>query len=280
MECRICGKLSANCQTQIEALRWTEGGRASHLAAPMPSCQPSSLGFVSPDGALLSWPRRARSDRAAPKTWGNTEGTASGVEKMRELSFSLEEQMRSFRTAAALALACVALALTGCATPAQTEMMVVDKGLAGRVQPSSPMYGNVGIKDVTGGSETNPAWLSKVGSAEFERALEDSLRAAGLLAQSRDSGRFLLSAHLQKLDQPLLGVDITVTAVVVYTVWQRASGANVYEKTISTPYTAKFSDALYGPTRLRLANEGAIRANIGQLVDELSRLRIDGVGSR
>jgi len=79
-----------------------------------------------------------------------------------------------------LALLAVAL-LAGCATPARVERMQVDPSLAQRTTAAaSPLKGKVAIKDVTGGSETNPAWMSKVSSGDFERALEASLQAAGL----------------------------------------------------------------------------------------------------
>jgi hypothetical protein len=136
------------------------------------------------------------------------------------------------------------------------------------------LLGGIGIRDVTGGRETNPLWVSNVGSAEFERALEDSLRNAGLLAPVRGSAPYQLSADLRKLDQPLMGFDMTVTATIDWNLVERSSGRDVLRRSIGTPFTAKMSDAFLGTERLKLANEGAIRRSIEVLIDELARLSL------
>jgi hypothetical protein len=141
----------------------------------------------------------------------------------------------------------------------------------------TPLRNNVAIRDVTGGQETNPMWKSNVGGSEFSLALEESLRNVGLLAANRQSGRFTLTAHLQRLDQPMFGLDMTVTASVSYVVAERATGKEVFQRTVAVPYTAKMGDAFIGVERLKLANEGAIRSNISQLIDELFLLKIEGV---
>ena len=173
-----------------------------------------------------------------------------------------------------LALLAVAL-LAGCATPARVERMQVDPSLAQRTTAAaSPLKGKVAIKDVTGGSETNPAWMSKVSSGDFERALEASLQAAGLLAADRQAGPYALVADMQSLDQPFFGASLTVTATVKYTLIDRASGKAVYERVLATPYTAAFSDAFMAMERLKLANEGAMRANISRLIEDLIALKV------
>lgn len=171
-------------------------------------------------------------------------------------------------TAAALA--------TGCATPANSVNMVVRAGDATTARSATPeaLKANIAIRDVTGGKETNPMWVSNVGSSDFERALEDSLRAVGMLAANRQSGRYLLMAHLEKLEQPFMGFDMTVTAAVAYTLIERSTGKTVWQKSIATPYTAKVGDAFVGTERLRLANEGSVRQNITQLIGELQQAKV------
>ena len=167
-----------------------------------------------------------------------------------------------------------AIQLSGCATPARVDQMTVTgQGIPTMSVPEG-LRQNVAIKDVTGGQETNPMWISQVSSSEFERALESSLQGANLLQPNRQSGRFTIAAYLAKLEQPFIGIDMTVTATVTYTLVERATGKTSWEKTVTTPYTAKFSDALLGVERLKLANEGAVRSNISQLIDELYRLRL------
>ena len=165
---------------------------------------------------------------------------------------------------------------TGCATPANSVNMVVRAGDATTARSATPeaLKANIAIRDVTGGKETNPMWVSDVGSSDFERALEDSLRAVGMLAANRQSGRYLLMAHLEKLEQPFMGFDMTVTAAVAYTLIERSTGKTVWQKSIATPYTAKVGDAFVGTERLRLANEGSVRQNITQLIGELQQAKV------
>ena len=141
---------------------------------------------------------------------------------------------------------------------------------------STPMRNKLALKEVTGGRETSPLWVSNVGSADFEKALEESLKSVGLLAD-RQAGQYLLTADLLKLDQPMIGLDMTVTSTVRYIVTERASNRTIYDETRTTPYTAKFSDSLYGPARLKLANKGAIRMSISALLEKLMSLKIERV---
>lgn len=165
--------------------------------------------------------------------------------------------------------------LTGCASGARTDAMVVSASVA-PIAASAPaaLRSNIAIADVTGGSSTNPLWVSKVGGVEFERALEGSLQGVGMLQPNRQSGSYRLFADLQRVDQPMVGVSLTVTSTVQYTLVERASGKTVFDETISAPYTAKFSDAVFGFERLKLANEGSIRANIERLIQRLSSLAL------
>lgn len=172
-----------------------------------------------------------------------------------------------------LIVVCVFL-VAGCASPARVDQMATSGQPTQRVAETA-LRNNVAIKDVTGGKETSPMWKSNVGGGEFMLALEESLRNVGLLAATRQSGRFILTAHLQSLDQPMFGLDMTVTASVNYIVTERATGKDIFQRTLTVPYTAKMGDAFIGVERLKLANEGAIRTNIAQLIDELFLLKIE-----
>ncbi len=160
----------------------------------------------------------------------------------------------SFR--ACVLLGCIML-LVGCAAPARVDQMVASGQPTQRVA-QSVLRGNVTVSEVNGGRDTNPMWKSNVGGSEFSQALEGS-------------------ANLQNLDQPSFGLDMTVTATVNYVVLERASGKEIYQRTISLPYTAKWGDAFMGVERLKLANEGAIKTNITQLIDDLFNLKLDGL---
>jgi hypothetical protein len=172
------------------------------------------------------------------------------------------------------------VALTGCAAPARVEQMQVNPSLTVRtIAATSPLRDHVAIKDVTGGKETNPMWISNVSSSDFERSLEASLKNVGLLAVNRQGSKYTLTAHLLKLDQPLLGVSMTVTAAVQYSLIERSTGKEIWADTLVTPYTAAWDAAFLGSERLKLANEGAARTNIEKLIDALVALKIEGVAA-
>lgn len=170
----------------------------------------------------------------------------------------------------------IAILLTGCAAPARIDQMTATVSPVQRVQ-QTPLRVNVAVRDVTGGKETNPMWVSNVGSSEFEQALEASLRDAGLLAPGKQAGKYMLVAHLENLEQPFGGFDMTVTATVSYSLVERATGKEVLNRRVSLPYTASFNSAFVGTERLRIANEGAVKVNIAKLIDELFALKIDQV---
>lgn len=170
-----------------------------------------------------------------------------------------------------LCLASGLLLLGGCATPATQMGMTVATPQTGLSRPiPERLRGQIAVKDVMGGSETNPMLVSNIGSSDFENALEASLRNVGLGTANRQSGRYRVAATLIRVDKPLLGASLTVTTTVNYDLIERSSNKTVWTRTITKDYTAQFSDAFLGAERLRLANEGSARANISAFIDELS----------
>ncbi len=117
-------------------------------------------------------------------------------------------------------------------------------------------------------------WTSQVSSEGFKRALEQSLENAGMFSKIVSGGKYQLTADLNKLDQPIAGFDMTVTATVRYSLVETKSRKEVYGRVIQMAYTAKLSDAFAGTTRLKLANEGAVKANIQALIDDLVALKL------
>lgn len=162
----------------------------------------------------------------------------------------------------------VAAALSGCAAPARIDQMTSSLSPEKRLLKSD-YRNNIAVVDVTGGKATNPMWVSNVGNSEFEQALEASLREAGLLAVGKQAGTHKLIAHMERVDQPMFGASMTVTVSVRYTLVERATGKEVYNRSVSLPYTAPFNAAFIGTERLRIANEGAVRVNIAKLIDDL-----------
>lgn len=169
-----------------------------------------------------------------------------------------------------LGLALSALSfLTGCAMPSQSNSMTIAKmdlpqGMRKKVCQYSD---NICLGTIEGGSKTYPFWASKVDNKEFKTALEQSLTNVDLY--NSKNARYVLNAKLEKLKQPLLGANMTVTCVSHYQIFDQKSKKMIFDKTVSTPYTAKFTSALLGTERLKLANEGAVKENIKDLMNNL-----------
>ncbi len=128
---------------------------------------------------------------------------------------------------------------------------------------------------VTGGKETNPLWTSQISSDAFAQALRDSIQKSGLFSSVTDGGaNYKLNAFLGKVDQPMFGLSLTVKMEVSYTLVDTRSGKTVWQKDVASQYTAHPSEAFAAVKRLRLANEGAARANIQQALADMSTLSL------
>lgn len=161
--------------------------------------------------------------------------------------------------------------LFGCATGAKMESMVSTDTSSIQSSYDEALKKEVSVTSVSGGEKTNPAWTSEISNENFSGALKASLNKHGLLS---DSGKYKLQATLLKVEQPLFGLDMTVTTHVKYTLTNSENNNVIYSDTITTPYTATVGDAFVAVQRLRLANEGAGRNNIEGLLKELSNLKI------
>jgi hypothetical protein len=170
----------------------------------------------------------------------------------------------------AAALALVA-ALGACATAADPGAMTVATPQAATAPFPAALQHAMCVRDVTGGEDTNPLWVSKVDDQGFKAALSSSLDSAGLSAGS-GTCVYPVDVHLLGLSQPSVGFDMTVTSHVNYKVYD-ASGQPFVLATIDAPYTATVSDAFVGMERLKLANEGSIRTSIQMFFDKLRESR-------
>lgn len=175
--------------------------------------------------------------------------------------------MTNFRKTFAVAVvAMAAAALAGCASGADPKAMVVNAAPAATPFPDKLQHAMC-VRDVTGGESTNPLWVSKVDNAGFKSALDTSLDNAGLSAHDSNC-TYHIDVNLLGLSQPIMGFDLTVTSHVNYKVYD-ASGQPYLLATIDAPYTAKMGDAFLAVERLKLANEGSIRASIDMFFNKL-----------
>lgn len=176
--------------------------------------------------------------------------------------------MNSVFKSAAVAIAAAGLmGLGACASPARPEAMAVVVGADLMAQAGQPGYRQISVATVGGGEETNPLWVSNVSGADFQSALEETLRRANYLSDG--SGPLQLSVMLEEVQQPLAGFDMTVTTRARYRLVD-ASGAVVFEEVVGASGTATMGEAFAGVERLRIANEKAVQANLEAF---LTRLR-------
>jgi hypothetical protein len=166
-----------------------------------------------------------------------------------------------------LLVALAALSVCACASPSNPAAMVAAASPDVVFSSGSALHQNVELGTVDGGRETNPLWTSQVSSEDFAEALRGSFQAHAIL--TTQGGDYRLDATLMELNQPFAGLDMSVHSTVRYALTEVASGDVVYEEVISERYTATMGDAFVGVERLRLANEGSIRANIERLISQL-----------
>ena len=174
------------------------------------------------------------------------------------------------RQRTALMLLALTLLLGACAAPAERSNMAVPQTLALAEPIDTSLIDGIAVGSVDGGEETRALGTSKVDNEEFQSALMDSLRNHGLLAEG-NAPRYILYAHLLDVHQPLVGLNMTVTARINYELVDAVNGQPTEETTIETEFTSPFGDAFAADERTRLANEGAIRENIREFLAWLSR---------
>jgi hypothetical protein len=120
---------------------------------------------------------------------------------------------------------------------------------------------------VAGGKATNPFWTSQVSNESFESALKDSLTAAGLTSIDKATSQYKIDADLVSLKQPMFGLTFDVVSTVNY----RVHGDSLAKTfPITATGTATTSDAFVALTRLKIANEKSIQANIIEFIKQLS----------
>ncbi len=175
----------------------------------------------------------------------------------------------NLRAVVATLLIAGSLGLGACASGARSDQMVVNSTTIAPATAGQPGYKAFRVGAVAGGSETNPLWMSNVSGEQFRSALEQSLAAAGHLADNTADAAYEVTAAMTKLDRPMAGLDMSVTSSVTYKATPTAGGAPMFDQLVAATGTAKFGDSLIGVERLRLANEAAVRENISSFIKRL-----------
>ncbi len=156
--------------------------------------------------------------------------------------------------------------LSGCAAPATKQAMVIRTDAVSSIVKAE-QKGKFSVDAVGGGKATNPMWTSQVSRESFEGALKESLAVAGLTSAEPSANQYKIDADLLSLKQPLFGLTFDVVSAVNYRVYKDG-----FEKQfpITATGTATTSDAFVAITRLKIANEKSIQANITEFIKQLS----------
>ena len=170
-----------------------------------------------------------------------------------------------------LILLIVAIAYTGCAQKAETGKMIVQKT---NFTYDETLKNNIEVGKVMGGRDTNPMGASQIDNRSFKEAVLFSLEKEGLY---QENSQYRLEITIVNLDQPLFGLDMTVIMNVQYTLIDDKNDKIIWRELVAESYTATFSDAFVGITRLKLANEGSAKKNINMLLNKLSKLQIQNI---
>ena len=143
-----------------------------------------------------------------------------------------------------------------------------------RADPNSALANQLYVSSASGGDDTNPMWTSEISAEDFRKALAQALSNSGLLSEMRSSGQFEVRVSLDEVNQPFIGIDMTVRTSVTYEVIRQDTRERIFDEQITASHTTSFGEQFYGVERLRLANEGSAEKNIQMFIEKLLALEI------
>lgn len=139
----------------------------------------------------------------------------------------------------------------------------------------SPWRRTLFLAEVIGGEATDPTSHSGVGNKEFAAALQAALLQEGLLGSDESAAPFRLKAVLIDVSQPPeISFTMTINSAIRYLVTRVETPEAVFDEVITTSFTATAEDEFFATERLRMANEGAVRANIAEFLSRLANTNV------
>lgn len=169
-----------------------------------------------------------------------------------------------------------------------TTILIIFSGCSGKLDISTMSTKNMNLKyekelnksitvtNVIDNREMSFFDMTKIDNVSFKEAIIMSLKKEELFSEN---GNYKLKVEILNMNQPFLGVgaDLTVSLTVHY---ELSNESNIiWHKFIIKPYTATISDSYIGAIRFELAQEGAVRENINELLFELSKLNISQINA-
>ncbi len=175
------------------------------------------------------------------------------------------------RLGAIVRLITFAAVLSGCSAKMSPQAMVPDSVSTSR-KHSKPV-----ATSVSGGQEEDPATgLPKISNEAFTEALDTAIRDSGVFPKvvPDNEATYLLIVNISALQQPLFGGSFTVTMTTGWQLKNLITDQLVWQQGVTTNHTVSMGEAFFGPTRLKLATEGAARENIRQGLHLISQLEL------
>lgn len=152
-----------------------------------------------------------------------------------------------------------AVLLGGCVSNANTASMV-----PASLPAVTKHAGSVSL-NVTGSPQVSSMGVAIIKTADFAEAIKVALTKSEVFAKLVTAGQaddFHLEVVLVRIEQPMFGLNMTVTVESNWILTRTSDQSVIWQKAVISNYTATVGEAFVGATRVRLANEGAARANI------------------
>jgi len=161
--------------------------------------------------------------------------------------------------------------LSGCASPASKQALVVDDTSFGARHPYS-----VSIS-TSGGGETGAMDYTNISNDDLAAAIEESITTSGLFSSviKGDSADYRLNVSLVSMSKPMFGFSFKIDMEMAWSLVNARTGDAVMRESIKSSHTATAGEAFAAVTRIRLAVEGAAQDNIRQGLQKIAALSLD-----
>lgn len=167
------------------------------------------------------------------------------------------------------------LLLAACASPPlPSAYMMIEPGFVETLPANPAIDHNVTLGEVTVADSAmgDQVVVGAVTPQALREALLNALMTAGLHQRDATHAKYILSAHLNRLEQDIVGWEMSAIASIDYRLTEQKSGREIYAETISIPHTMDVGDAFDGALRAKLATLKAISENLTHLTRQLSLL--------
>lgn len=161
--------------------------------------------------------------------------------------------------------------LTGCASPASKQALVVSDTTMSTKHPHSVSV------TTSGGGETGSMDYTNISNEDLAAAIEESITSTGLFASviQGDGADYRLNVSLVNMSKPMFGMSFKIDMEMAWSLVNAKTGDVVMRESIESSHTATMGEAFAAVTRIRLAVEGAAQENIRQGLEKISGLSLN-----